>query len=96
MTAKPTLLRDDNGAAIPVLGCGASIEVLTTATSPAIDAYVIRVVATDADATVYIGAAPTIAGVGIFIPKGVPEYFKITPGHKLASSGATVNITTCL
>jgi hypothetical protein len=95
MTAIPSLIRDDNGAPIPVLGCNNPIEVADAATSAAIDAYVIRVVAIDADAEIFIGAAPAIAGTGIFIPKGVPEYFKITPGHKVATSGATLNISTC-
>lgn len=95
MTAKPTLLRDDNGAAIPVLGCNTSFEVADAGVSDAIEAFVIRVVAIDADAEIFIGAAPVVAGTGVFVPKGVPEYFKITPGHKVAASGATLNISTC-
>lgn len=76
-----------NGA-LPCITPGASAKVAYdgSAASGAIAADVVRLVAST-DCHVAFGAVPVAAADGtcVFLPANVPEYFRITSGHKVAA-----------
>lgn len=72
----------------------------TSAQSGALVGTLIRVVAEGANCRIAIGADPTAGATSTLLIDGVPEYFRITSGHKVAairsgSDDGTLNITVC-
>lgn len=57
---------------------------------------VVRVVATTA-CYIKIGVSPTATSSDVYLPAGLPEYFKARPGEKVSaiqvSSGGTLHVT---
>ena len=68
-----------------------------SAQSGALAGTLIRVVAKGADCRIATGADPTAVATGTLIVAGIPEYFAITSGHKVAAirdaADGTLNIT---
>jgi len=70
-------------------------QATTTTWTNATTSDIIRVIAVDADARIVISATGATSGDGVFMLKGVPEYFHIPIGHKVYVSWATVNFSPC-
>lgn len=95
-----TAAKDQNGHTLQCIAIGTTQNRTftgTTAQSSAVGATtnIVRVVATQ-NCWIKFGASPTATTSDIYLPSGVVEYFKITPGHKIAaiqdSTGGTLNI----
>lgn len=84
------LARDSFGAAIAAIYPGTTQEIDTTASSgqsAAVGATttIVRLVTKTAPCRVAFGANPTAAAADTLLPLGVPEYFAIRPGDKIAA-----------
>lgn len=83
----------------PTLGVSSDVAFTdTSAQSGALTGTMIRVIARGADCRIAIGANPTAVATGTLIAAGVPEYFAVTSGHKVAAIrdagvSGTLNIT---
>jgi hypothetical protein len=82
--------RDHNGVSMAVGAEPARDEQVHTFTTTAVasDAFgeytkFVRIV-TDADAHIVFGVGPTATTNSKFISAGAPEYFGVTPGHKIS------------
>lgn len=98
----PKFPQDANGNEIPVLKPSGGTNKATTETfvnttdADGSDVEVYRLVATDADATIYITADGTHADDGAFLPQALPEYFHIPVGWSVYVENATVNFSPCV
>lgn len=92
----PVLAVDDFGARIQALRPGASQTLAVTAASAATLPFtagtsVVRLVAT-APCFVAVGSDPVAtAAAGLYLPQGVPEYFHLRPGDRVAAVRAGID-----
>lgn len=100
LTALGSPMQNSGGSLAPiVLGTSADLAFnATSAQSAALVGTRIRVVASGADCRIAIGSNPTATATGTLLKDGIPEYFTITSGHKVAairnaSTDGTLNIT---
>lgn len=95
-----SIRKDDNGNVMQVGRLGTSQNITITGTSQQSAAFTTpgvfaaRVVAT-AECRIAIGANPTATTTSTVLPAGVPEYFSVYPGEKLAVIGTSgaLNVT---
>lgn len=86
--------RDLNGWRVPAFRPGSTQSAAFTSSSAAIsnavgaNTRVVRLVATT-DCFVAFGSAPTATTSGLFLPAGVPEYFRVDSGDKVAAIRST-------
>lgn len=59
------------------------------------ECQIVRVVATDADATLIIAKTLVTSGDWVFLPQSTPEYLHLPIGYYVYVSGATVNLSVC-
>ena len=87
------LLRDANGAPIPVFCPGATVKISPAGTSTATDAVInatdyqlVRIVATAA-MHIAIAAEPTATNADMYLPASMVDYLIIPKGCKIAAIG---------
>ena len=105
--SRPVVVCDDDKAALdkiattspPTLGAAVDLAFnATSAQSAAITGTLIRVAAKGANCRIATGSNPTAAASGTLLFAGIPEYFTITTGHKVAAirdaaTDGSLNIT---
>lgn len=92
--------KDDNGNVMQVGRLGTSQNITITTSSQQSNAFTtlgvfaVRVVCTT-DCRIAIGSNPTATTSSTLLPAGVPEYFAVREGEKLAVIGTsgTLNVT---
>ena len=83
------LIRDSNGNVVQAMAPGASQSVATSGSSAqsaafGTDTTVVRLMASQ-DVYLAFGSNPTATSTGLHLPAGVPEYFAVTAGEKVAA-----------
>lgn len=82
------IVRSDHGDAVQVIGLGTvqtvAVSSSSAATSNAVTSNVVRLLSTT-DCHVTFAESPTATTSMTRLVANVPEYFAITPGHKVAA-----------
>lgn len=94
------IVRSEHGDAVQVIGLGTvqkvTVSGTSTATTNAVSSNVIRLLSTT-DCHVVTASTPTATANDTLLIANIPEYFSITPGHKVAaiqsSAGGTLYVT---